>query len=267
MSLFGSQIGTYSVRDLENFILQNYGKQVSWDGKRKNLLKFGNNPDCGTSFEDVWTTGGTEDLPDDNLITHVASTNAGDTQVCVVEGHTIDADGNLTFVTQQVTLAGQTKTALTTPLARAVNLYNNDSTDFAGVVYVARDVTFTSGVPASDIHITVPVGSNGAQKCMTSISQYDFWALTSLTVHVRRASGSGAAVDFSVQFRLKGKVWRDLLVPVSLTRDGGTVQLVASYPIVMPPNTDIRVRAISSATGTSVGASIGGTLLIDKDRL
>lgn len=143
-------------------IQEQYGDIVSVDAKKKSLLKFGRNPAVGTSFETIWNTGGDETYPTSNSIDKISSSNDGDTQEVVIEGHTIDSNGELTFVSQTKTLEGQTESALDTPLARCTRLYNNDSTNFAGTVYIYEDDTVTAGVPqtAAKIHLTVSAGKN-----------------------------------------------------------------------------------------------------------
>ena len=73
-----------------------YGVNASVDEKAKDLLKFGSNAAVGTSETTIMTlpTGQTsETFVSTNAITHVASTQSGDTGSLVVEGHTIDEDG------------------------------------------------------------------------------------------------------------------------------------------------------------------------------
>lgn len=255
-----SKIGNYSVKDMENFILKNYGDKVSWAVKSKDLVKFGNNEDLGNmSLEDVWSVGGVEDLPTDNVITHIASTDLTDTQEIMIEGHTIDPDGNLTFLVQSVTLAGQTKTAIPIPLARSTRMYNNNSSDLAGVVYLAKDVSFTAGVPASDIHLNIPLNFNQSQKSASSTQIIDYWVIDQGCFSVRKKQD--AVVDFFIQVREKGKVFRVRLSPISASQQSGTVTVKFPQPIIVPPNSDLRVQAISTATGTEVAVSLHGTLL------
>lgn len=255
-------IGIYTVEQLEIFISKNFGDLVSWSKKQKNLTKFGSNPDISTALEDVWNVGGVETLPtiaQGNVITHFASDSASDTGTMVVEGHTQDANGLLTFVVQTVTLLGTAKTALTTPLARATRAYNNGSVDYVGNIYVARDVTFSLGIPVSDIHLKIDAGFNQTQKCSTSISKDDYWVVSQFTGSVFRTQTRN--VDFFVQTRALGGVWRTQTQPFSASTSSGTILIPAPQPFVVPPNTDLRVQAISSGATTQVGASVYGTLM------
>jgi len=259
------QIGIYTEREMEIYIEKNFGDAVSFSGKQKNLTKFGQNEDVGTALEDVWSTGGVESLPTSNLITHIASSSGSDTEDIKIEGHTIDVDGNLSFVIQTVTLAGQTKTALPTPLARATRAFNNTAVPHVGTIYIAQDVTFTAGVPASDIHLEILIGQEQSQKSSTSISQYDYWVITELTASVKRTQTR--FVDFFFQWREQGGVFRTRTQPIAVSNSSGTDTISLSIPIIVPPNSDFRVQAISSGATTSVGASAFGVLAIKKSQL
>ena len=240
-------------------IFDSFGDRVSVTQKAKTLYKFGRNPDIGTSIETVWNTGGNETYATDNVIDKFSSSNAGDTQEIIVEGHTISA-GKLTFVTQTVTLAGQTETALTTPLARVNRAYNNGTTDFAGTIYIYEDDTVTAGVPqtASKIHAEVTEG-NQTEKCATSISNADYYIITSFTGYC--FTKASRTVEFLVELREVGttnKVFRRTFSTAG--SEGKPTHIDFDPPFIIPKNYDIRVRAIASANATDVGASFNGYL-------
>ena len=263
-----AQIGIYTERELEIFIHKNYGDEVSFSGKQKSLIKFGQNPNVGSTLEDVWATGGVEVLPtvaQGNVITHIASSSGSDTQTIVIEGMVADSLGNMTFTEQTVTLAGQTKTALTTPLYRCTRAYNSTADNLIGTVRIARDVTFSAGVPVSDIHATIQIGNEQTQKCAVSVSQYDYWAIEQITASVNRTQVR--YVDFYFQLREFGGTFRTRIQPVSVSNASGTIVLALPQPFIVPPNSDVRVQAISSGSTTSVGAGIFGTMLIKKSQL
>ena len=235
-----------------------YGQKCSIQDKRKFLAKYGRNTSLALDTEEqVWVTGGLETLSTTNDITHFASTNAGDTQTIKVEGHTVDASGDFTFVVQTATLAGQTKTALTTPLARVTRLINTGTTNFAGTVTVAKDVVFTTGTPASDIHLTVTGADNQSLKAATTISKNDFWFIEEATFSVQRSQGG--VVDFKLQVREKGGVFRTKKV-FTLDSSSSPVALRLATPIIIPPNSDVRVTATASAAGMIADAYLDGPL-------
>jgi len=251
-----------SIRAALERISADYGVTASVAKKAKTLLKFGRNPDLGKTIETVWSVGGDETYAAGNTIDEILSTDAEDEQVVVVEGHVLDADGeNLTFVTQEVTLGseppeegpegGKDPVKLGTPLFRATRLYNNDSTDFKGTVTVRES---EGEVP----HIAADGTTNQSLKCATSLSQTDFWIISSLEVGV--LTKKEAAVEFNLEVRGFGKVFRTVLQSAASSADG-TSQLTLDPPLIVPPNSDVRVRAKSSIEKEAeVVASLNGYL-------
>lgn len=243
-----------------NSIYQNFGDVVSVTDKAKTLYKFGRNADIGTgAYTTVQREGGDETYCTTNAIDKFSSSNAGDTQEIVIEGHTI-ADGELTFATQTVTLNGQTETSLTTPLARVTRLYNNGTTDFTGDIYVYEDDTVTGGVPqtASKIHMKVTDG-NQSEKCSTSFSNSDYFIVTEFIGHVFEKTSVN--VEFIGELRQVGttnKVFRRVFSTAG--SNGQPTVVKFDPPIIIPKNYDARVRAISSSAGTDVGAAFNGYL-------
>lgn len=234
--------------------------EVSVDTKAKDLTKFGRNTDLTTTEELVWIQGGIETLPTTNAIDKFSSSDAGDDQDVVVEGHSISG-GNLTFVTQTVTLNGQTETSLDTALARATRLYNAGSTDFAGSVYVYEDDTVTNGVPqtASKIHLRSDGSNNQSLKCATSLSQNDYWLLTSFVCSVNRQNSR--SVDFKLQTRDSGGVFRTKRT-LAVHSNSGSREIQFRPFLIVKPNSDVRVLATSSGASTQVDAQLQGMLAI-----
>ncbi len=241
-----------------NVISSTYGDTVSVDTKKKSLLKFGRNDNISTSEEMVWLQGGTETLATGNDIDTISSSNSGDSQSVVVEGHTLSGS-DLTFVVQSATLNGQNKVTLSTPLYRSTRIYNNDSTDFAGTIYVYEDTAISSGVPSDStkIHLRTDGSNNQSLKCATSVSSTDYWIITSGTFSVNRQNSR--SVDYRVQVKEFGKVWRTRF-PVSVHSTGGAVAVEFNPPLIVPKNSDMRVMATSSGSSTGVEASLNGYL-------
>lgn len=247
-------------------IFDGWGVNVSIYQKAKDLLKFGESQQVTTSkttLMDLPSGVLNETFLTDNLITHFSSSNNGDTQSIVIEGHTIDGSGNFTFVVQTVTLVGQTKTPLTTPLARATRIYNNDSTDFAGDIYVYEDVAVVAGVPSTGTAVhciaTGTAGKNNSSKASTTISNVDFWILTSMTAFfLEKATGYA---EVHLEIRYKGKVFREFAH--AAVNNGSPVAQVTFKPyIIVPSNADIRLVAVADGASTYVGGSLDGLLAI-----
>lgn len=251
----------FGVSHALDVIYSTYGVRASVVQKKKDLLKFGRNPSCGTSYETVWNQGGTETLIATNSIDTISSSNAGDTQNVVVEGHTL-ANDNFTFVVQSATLNGQNKVVLTTPLARCSRLYNDDSTDFAGDVYCYEDDTIVAGVPqtAAKIHAKAVIGDNSTQKCATTMSYRDYAIITAMEVGVFEKTAASA--DFALQVRQYGKTFRTISRSACSSDSGGSD--VSFYPyLIAPANSDIRIIAAASGANIDVAAELQTILAID----
>lgn len=236
-----------------------YGHDVSFFSKSKSLRKFGRNDDIGTAFETVWQRGGDETYVSTNIINKFSSSNAGDTQTMVVEGHTCTDNVPTTFVVQVVTVAGQVETDLTTALCRVNRAYNTGATDFAGTVYIYEDDTVTAGVPqtAAKIHAQTNGANNQTLKAATSLSSSDYWVVTEIEMGVNRQNSR--SVDFRFQVREAGKVFRTAYSGNCHT-NAGTCVISIDPPLIIKPSSDVRVRAISSGTTTGVEASLNGYL-------
>lgn len=258
---------TLAARHAIERIKNDYGDDVYI--KPKALLKYGRNQDLDSGVSElVWEQGGNETLPSDNVIDTISSSNAGDTQMIVVEGHTVSGS-NLTFVVQTATLNGQNQVTLSTPLYRSSRIYNatntgdgNGAGDFLGNIYVYESGgTVTGGVPqdATKIHLFANSNGNQSNKCATSISSSDYWIVYSVTCGVKRSSGQTRVVDFTLQWRGLTNVWRTLS-RLTASTNSGSVEITYDPPIIIPKNSDVRITGISSGDNTEVEASINGYL-------
>ena len=105
----------------EREIYNQFGDLVSIDEKAKSLVKFGKSAVLSTNRETVWTVGGMETYVTGNTIDTISSSSALDTQELVLECHTVTGSGldqQFIFLTQTITLNGQNKVTLPTPVAR-----------------------------------------------------------------------------------------------------------------------------------------------------
>lgn len=243
-------------------IASDYGDTVSVSSKAKDLLKFGRNENVGSSTAaTIMTLKGSETsetFVSTNAITHISSA-AADTVEIVVEGHTISGT-DLTFVSQTVTLQGTTKTALSTPMARATRAYNNGATNLTGPVYVYEDVAAPSGVPGTDsaVHLIIPAGKNQSVKASTSLSSQDYWIVTNFYADVLEKASAFVTVE--LQTRKVGKVFRERAI---LSASNSSRGLFTFDPyFIIPTNTDIRLQALSSGTNIDTSGGIQGYLAV-----
>ena len=235
----------YRIKNSIQLVEDTYGDVISVDAKKKNLIKFGRNDNVSTSYEMVRLTWGIEETPTTNSIDTIVSTSGSDTETISIEWHTISWS-DLTFVVQTATLNGTTDVSLSTPLYRVTRVYNTDSTDFVW------DITITDST-SGDTHATIESTDNQSLKCATSTSSIDYWLITDFVCSVNRTSSR--SVDFKLQIRESGKVWRTRY-PVSTTSTQWTYQVTFDQPIIVRPNSDMRVIAISSGSSTPVQAAV-----------
>lgn len=258
------QVQSPFVEEAINRIYRNFGDSVSVKDEAKELIKFGSRPDVGSSgtftIAQLGSGEAHETYLTGNTIDKVSSSSGDDTEELVVEGHTIDGSGNFTFVTQTVTLTGQTAATLSTPLARCSRAYNNGTNDLVGTVYVHVDDTLSSGVPqtASKVYLTIPAGKNQSFKAATTISQSDYWIITGGKVGVQKKTT--AVVDFFLEIRLKGKVFRQQDVLTASSTGANGIYVPITPHIIVPPNADIRVTATASTTAVECNSTIYGYL-------
>lgn len=262
-----------------NEVFNLYGDVISVSQRAQNLLKFGRTPNADNGvrttvaeFGSVGSENVNETFVSTNIIDEISSSSGSDTGVVVVEGHTIDGSGNLTFIEQDVTLDGQTPVALGTPLARASRLYVKDGTfaspasDLVGNIYVydSSATTVVSGVPQTNaaVKLRIVAGRNQSDKAATSIASSDYLIVTNMAFSMTRTVGSAVSVDFEVEHRHLGGVWRPFGAVVDVDREAPYVNVPLFPYRVIQPNSDLRVVATSNTNSTEVTAFIEGVLAV-----
>jgi len=236
----------YFIDYFEMQVERDYGDKISVLRKAKGLRKFGKDAAAGTSISTVQANGGNETFLTDNTITKLTSSVASTTTI-VVEGHTIDGNGDFTFVVQTVTLNGTSDVPLTTPLARCSRLANT-----GGVVLTGTVSARTAG---DVIYCQIPAGEQQSFKAATTVSKDDYLGIRWIKCGVSQKAARSA--EFQLEIREKGGVFRpnDLYVAAS---PGPTTTIELAPYIIVPPNSDVRIRTIASANSTAVAASFTG---------
>lgn len=242
-----------------------YGDRVDVVRKAKSLHKFGKNDDIpNNAFVTVYEGGdGTNEVyQTTNSIDRLSSSSTSDVgQVVKIEGHTVTGtgeDATYSFAIQEVTINGQNKVVLPTPLARVSRAFNNSGTDLVGDVYIYRDGAITNGVPndLTTVHLRVLAGDNQTFKAATTFSNTDYFFMTEFGAGV--TSKASSTVDFRVQIRGPGKVFRTIQ-QISASQSGGNSREFHP-PIIIPKNYDIRILAKGSGASTGVYAGFEGYL-------
>lgn len=260
----------FNIAYAEKVIEDTYGDVVSVNDKKKGLVKFGRNQNVGSASTGytIWYTGqdrANETYVADNVnsIDSVSSGSTSDTMQVTVEGHTM-ANGDRTFVIQTATLEGRTRVALGTPLNRMTRMYvSSGTTTNAGELYGYQNTSLTNGKPTdtTKIHITVPTGKNQSEKASTALSSRDYWIVTGFRGSVLEKA-SAAFADVELQVRRVGGVWRPL-DDISATSDATGARKPVPY-FIIPPNSDVRLVAISDSSSRDISGSIEGYLAIIK---
>lgn len=225
----------------EREIDRQFGQKVSVDRKAKSLIKFGKSAPLVTgSLQTVWTLGGNETYVSGNTIDSVSSSSSLDTEEVYLECHTVDESGNFTFLTQVISLNGQNRVALPTPVARVSMIYNNSGTNLAGRVVVYENTALNNGIPTdvTKIHIDIPLGFQESFKAATTFSSSDYFILTGGFGSV--SNKQAGAADFYLEIREQGKVFRQVAAVSASASGPWNVNLDPA--VVLPKNSDIRVR-------------------------
>ena len=218
------------------------------------VSKFGQNNNLNTNtYEDVWDGGGTYIYPADGTapITHLIGHDAADTEPIEVQG--LDINGTLTI--QTITLTGTTSVILTTPLWRVFRLKNVGTSDLVGDV-CAINIGDTIDYACIDngnnqtlmALYTIPAGKTG----------YLLQGTNSLA-----GTSRGYAVAGRLMMRPFGLVFQ-LKKTFGLQSDGSSYMVMPQpLPGKMPEKTDIRVSAISTASGGVINTTFE-ILLVDN---
>ena len=253
----------YWTQHAGDIIKGTYDDRVSVKTKAKDLLKFGRNNLIGTNKATIMTLPSgilNETYLATNGITTISSSATADTSLVNIEGHTIDSNGDFTFVTQTATLNGRNKVSLSIPLARSNRCRNASAVDLTGSIYLYEDTAIVAGVPTAGtkVHLIIDEGLNNSEKSATTISKDDYWLLTSFYGDcIEKAS---AFCIVYLEIRLKGGVFTNI-IDISSTATGGRgIHKFEPYFIV-PPNSDIRMRASADNAGTDVIGGIQGVLM------
>lgn len=257
MDIPRNRIKDYWIDHAIREIASTYGDKV--EVKPKGLLKFGMNDGLQATdvYETIWNLGGDETYATGNDIDSVTSSNDLDDVELIIEGHTLSGS-ELTFVVQSVTLTGNTPATLETPLYRTSRIYNNGAIEFQGDIYVFESGgILTGGVPqtTSDIHLNARAFDQQSQKAATSTSKNDYLIITQWYGSVNRQNV--ASVDFQLQVRDFGKNFRTRQSGSAHSQGAGINRDLRPY-LIVPPNSDIRIRGNSSANSTSADAGFNG---------
>lgn len=244
----------------ERKVLKEYGVSVSIMDTLRSLNKFGLNPAIGTSFETVWQSGDDETYVTTNAIDSISSSSAADTQTVTIDGFTVSGTGTsqkFMRVQQTATLDGQTRVALTTPVARVERQQlPAGATALAGTTYIYENTAIVAGVPSdlTKVHLTVTPTYQQSQKAAFTIANGEFFFLTDIGGGVTQKTNAAGLMAF--QTRPPGGAFRTRFnIPVA---QGFANHNFRMGTFIIPRNHDVRFRAISSTNNTEFVAHMSG---------
>jgi len=244
-------------------IQERHGEQASVAAADRSRLAVGNNANVGTTLVSAWDFEQDETFVNDNSIDTLSSDVEGDTgNELILVGYTISG-GLLTRVVQTaVTHAtdGRTKVVLDTPLARCCSIIHKDTTAMTGTLYVYEDGAITLGVPddLTTVHCTMVGTKSQSFKGCSATANDEWWIITGMYASVKR--NTNAIVDFTVEAREVNdgapNIFRTL---VEISASQGSPVIVSTEPyLILPNNSDFRIRAISTTSATEVFVWVNG---------
>lgn len=241
-------------------IYEKYGDVV--EIAPQTIKKFGENLLVGTSEAEIQTLPAGvlfETYLTDNLITHISSSNGSDTGLVNIHGHTVDGDGKFTHVSQDVTLAGQTKVALTTPVCTCFRLANIGAADFVGDVYVYEDDTLSGGVPdtAVKVHMTANATENQSLKAAYMVQDGEYFLANLAYASVNEKGVASAVIRMRV--RGIGGVFRTLFKRGVNSQGPDLNHEMPDYAIITP-NSYITMTAEANTAGIEISGGFNGVI-------
>ncbi len=226
-------------------------------------LKFGNNPDIDAAqTEDCWEGGGTYTfISDSGAQLYISSSSAADTMNFVLLPLVANAGGDWNVETITVTLAGQTKTAITVPsggaIARINRARNDSAVAITGTVYIYEDDTVIAGVPqtASKIRAIITPTNDQTLMAIDSIPSNSTGLLHRWHVSID-GPNAGATITARLYVRTLGKIF--LVKDKPLTVSGGSPSPPArefSPPLAIPAQSDVKIVITSDANNVAASGS------------
>ena len=227
------------------------------------INKFGATPDFDQDDGEVAIWDAANDAVAFNAMTYtysttadidsLASSSASDIGSIEVQGLT----AALAAVTQTITLTGQTRVALTTPLMRVFRMKNVGSTNFVGNVscYVTNSPT-SSGVVTDSSHVraAVLIGNNQTQMAIYTVAAGKKLSIESLYAY---SAGASKTADYVIRLyaRPTGEVFQLKFEAAIIDGDSAYLEHPYPCPLVFAAGTDIEMR-VEIPAGTADSAYI-----------
>lgn len=227
--------------------------------------KFGTIESTATTPATIWSFGsvvGQYTYDDDADIISVSSSNVNDVHNIRIDG--LDINGN--EVSQVITLQGQTRVPLTTPLWRVFRAESlgNSGVSVQGTVYVYTGTTATAGVPANEnVRLTIDSRNQTLMALYTiPLGKVGFLYRGELGSSRSVSSGDAVCTYYSRRLGKEFSVKKEIDLAItgsSIYKDDRTI------PDIIPALTDIKLE-VEQTSNASIG--VFGTfdiILIDEE--
>jgi hypothetical protein len=231
--------------------------------KPKSLRKFGANFSVGTTEATIMQLPAgvsTETYATGNDIDSFVCDDNSFTEDVTVEGHTVDGNGDLAFVSQTFTATGTTPVTLATPMHRTTRCTNDGAAmpaSSTAYFYRSGDTTVTSGTPntGSAVNLMMTAAHNRSLKASTSFSSQDYFLITRLDASVAKKTQGGAIVYLRIRER-DGAFQTRWIKGINSLGASGILQL--DVPIIVKPNSDVAFFAEADSASTTITAEMEG---------
>ena len=237
------------------------------------IHKFGNAPDFD-AVDGVVTVWDGADAGHIDQMTYVYSTSddidsvSSDSVADTFDIQVYGLDINWEDVTQTVTLTGQTRVALTTPLLRIYRMENTNGVDNTGHIYCYENTAIVGGIPTDStlVRAVMQPGNN-----QTLMGTYTIPAGKTGYVRDWYASTAGAnkTSNYTVELRIRPVNGVFQLKHVAALSDNASSYIQHDYsePEVVMEMSDIEMRTRATANGVTAASVSAGfdIVLIDNE--
>ncbi len=236
---------------------------VGYSGRFSTILRYGYNSQISQgSFEDVWNVGGSLEYLTDAENIDLLSTSADDTELGTGAQNVIltGVDFEYKRLIENIALNGIVAVTTVNKFLR-VETMRVDNVGSGGLN--AGEINATSNLSAT-IQAQIEVGLGASSGTFVTIPDGFFGIITAI-----RASSEGsdpAIIDFQTRQEGKGFI---VGYRISLIAGGSTELNFMRFgaPVLVPPHTDLKVRAIYDSGGANrvVAAGINGYLIDQRE--
>lgn len=232
----------------------------------ESLVIIGHDNNIGTSIATIGNNlGAVHTYSTSADIDSISSDDASDTHDIVIEG--LDVDYN-NVAAQTVTLNGQTRVALPTPLFRITSIYNDTTTPTLGIVWVYVNTALTAGKPSDETkirksihHSEGSIGNSISNEVSTSSSYTIPAGKTGFIVFGKLTVSDSKALSLHFWVRPQGRLFK---VAHLIDLKNNSYDYFFKSPTVIPEKTDLEIRASVDA-GTANVAIAYSLILVGND--